>query len=106
VPLEERVQRWLEDERGWRQSPHAVIEAIAALEPAPNVQLLTIWKDLAKRGLATSVLADYFDQRHAVRVAQRLIMSNAIAPLIADSLDPARLALAVRDWQQISDVLR
>jgi tRNA 2-selenouridine synthase len=106
VPLEERVQRWLEDERGLQQSPHAVIEAIAALEPAPNVSLLERLKDLATRGLtglASSVLADYFDQCHAASMARRLGKPVAMAPLVADSLEPARLASAVGDWQPMSN---
>lgn len=103
APLEERVERWLEDEPAWLASPHLVIDAIAASEP-PDVHVLERWKDLASRslaGLVASVLADHLDRLHAARMAQRLIMPNGMAPLVADSLKPEQLALAVRAWQPV-----
>ncbi|GAB3759172.1 hypothetical protein GCM10028796_05960 [Ramlibacter monticola] len=104
VPLAERVERWLEDESAWA-SPFAAIDAIAALESPPDGRVLARWKELVLRGragLVASVLTDHLDRRHAARLVQRLAKPNGLAPLVADSLRPERLALAVRAWHPIS----
>ncbi len=49
--------------------------------------------------LVASVLTDYLDRRQAARLAQRMDMPSAMAPLMVDSLQPEGLALAVRVWQ-------
>jgi hypothetical protein len=72
------------------------------VEPAPNVSLLERWKELAPgglMGLASCVMADYFDQCHAASMARRLGKPVATAPLVADSLEPAWIAVAVQEWQ-------
>lgn len=108
APLEERVERWLEDEPAWLASPQAAVNAIAASEPPPDVRVLERWKDLSARGLSglvASVLADHLDRLHAARMAQRLIKPNGIAPLVANSLKPEPLALAVRAWQPVPNAV-
>ena len=102
APFEERVDRWIEDEPAWQASPHTAIDVIAASDPELDVRVLERWKDLAVRsraGLVASVLADYFDRRHALRLAQTV----GVALLLADSLDPERLVTTVRSWQRASD---
>lgn len=104
--LDERVDRWMEDEPAWRASPESVIDAIASSESPPDARLVERWRALAVRelsGLVASVLADYFDRRYATRVAQRPAKATALAPLVTDSLKAERLAHVVRAWQPASD---
>lgn len=107
APLEERVNRWIEDESGWA-SPSTALGALVSLEPAPDVLLVERWKNELLGGLAdlvASVLTGYLDQLQASRVARRLKRSNSLAPLSVDSLKPERLAFAVRAWQPTSDAV-
>lgn len=107
APLEERVNRWIEDEPAWA-SPSIALDTLASMEPAPDVRLVERWKDLLLGNLAdlvASVLAGYLDRLQAIRVAQRLRHPNSLAPLVADSLMPDRLALAVRAWQPAPDAV-
>lgn len=101
APIDERIERWIEDELAW-SSPMAVIDALASWEPPPDVRVVERWKALAADGLAdlmASVLNDYIDRCHAARLASRTAETHTIAPLVAESLKPDRLALAVRAWQ-------
>jgi tRNA 2-selenouridine synthase len=105
VPLEERVDRWIEDEPAWG-APSTALDALASLEPAPDVRIVERWKDLLLGNLAdlvASVLTGYHDPQHATRVAQRFGRPNSLAPLSVDSLKLERLALAVRAWQPAPD---
>lgn len=105
VPIEERVNRWIEDESGWA-SPATALDALASLEPAPDVRLVERWKDLLLGNLAdlvSSVLTDYLDRLRAARSAQRMNRPNGLAPLSVDSLGPERLALVLRAWPPASD---
>ena len=107
VPLEERADRWIEDDPGWA-SPATALDALASMEPAPDVRLVEGWKDLMLGNLAdlvASVLTGYLDRLQAIRVMQRLRHTNSLAPLVADSLMPDRLALAVRAWQPAPDTV-
>ena len=107
APIEERVNRWIEDEPAWA-SPSDAVDAIASWEPAPERHLLDRWRELSLRelaGLVASVLTDYLDRRQAARLSQRMAMSSGIAPLVADSLNPDRLAPTVRAWQPTSDAV-
>lgn len=99
--LEERVDRWIEDEPAWA-SPLEAIEALTSFDPPPECRLVDQWKDLSRGGLAglvSQVLAGYLDRLQAARVAQRLSNPNSLAPLVAGSLRANGLALAVRAWQ-------
>lgn len=101
APIDERVDRWIEDEPAWA-SPLDAIEALASLAPPPEVRLVEQWRQLTLcglTGLVASVLTGYFDRLNAARVAQRLANPNSFAPLVVDSLKPERMALAVRSWQ-------
>ncbi|WP_428418425.1 rhodanese-like domain-containing protein [Methylibium sp.] len=107
APIEERVNRWIEDEPAWA-SPSDAVDAIASWEPAPERHLLDRWRELSLRelaGLVASVLTDYLDRRQAARLSQRMAMSSGIAPLVADSLNPDRLAPTVRAWQPTPDAV-
>lgn len=107
APLEERVNRWMEAEPGWT-SPSTAIDALASLQPAPDLRLVEWWKDLLLGNLAdlvASVLTDYLDRLQAARSEQRLGRPNSPAPLVADSLMPDRLALLVRAWQPGPDAV-
>lgn len=101
VPLEERVNRWIEDEPAWG-SPLDAIDALALLEPPPDGRLIEHWKSLTLGGLGglvAGVLTGYLDRLRSARVAQRLAKPNHLAPLVVESLKPERLALVVRAWQ-------
>ncbi len=105
VPIEERVARWIEDESAWAE-PSVAIDAIASWDPPPQVGMIERWRDLSPSetaGLVASVLTDYLDPCLATRCAQRMAQSGSIAPLVADSLNPERLALAARAWHPASD---
>ena len=107
APIEERVNRWIEDEPAWA-SPSDAVDAIASWEPAPERHVLDRWKELSLRelaGLVAGVLTDYLDRRQAARLSQRMAMSSGIAPLVADSLNPDRLAPTVRVWQPTPDAV-
>jgi hypothetical protein len=70
--------------------------------------LLDRWRELSLRelaGLVASVLTDYLDRRQAARLSQRIAMSSGITPLVADSLNPDRLAPTVRAWQPTPDAV-
>ena len=70
--------------------------------------MLDRWRELSLRelaGLVASVLTDYLDRRQAARLSQRMAMSSGIAPLVADSLNPDRLAPTVRTWQPTPDAV-
>lgn len=101
APIEERVSNWLKEEPAWGE-PTIALDAIASMDPAPDVCIVERWKDLLLGNLAdliANVLTGYFDGLHAVRVTQRLARPNGLAPLKVDSLQAERLALAVRTWQ-------
>lgn len=105
APIEERVNRWIEDEPAWA-SPSDAVDTIASWEPPPEWRLIERWRDLSLRelaGLVASVLTDYLDRRQATRLSQRMATSSGIAPLVADSLNPDCLALTVRAWQPTPD---
>lgn len=107
APIEERVNRWIEDEPAWA-SPSDAVDAIASLEPPPEWRLIERWRELSLRelaGLVASVLTDYLDRRQAARPSQRMATSSGIAPLVADSLNPDRLAPTVRAWQPTPDAV-
>ena len=107
APIEERVNRWIEDEPAWA-SPSDAVDAIASWEPAPERHSLDRWRELSLRelaGLVASVLTDYLDRRQAARLSQRIAMSSGIAPLVADSLNADRLAQTVRAWQPTPDAV-
>ena len=105
APLDERIDSWIEDEPAWT-SPLAVIDALASSQPPPAGPLVERWKALALGGLVdliASVLNDYIARCHAARLAQRTAKTQPIAPLVAESLKPDRLAVAVRAWQPITE---
>lgn len=105
APLEERVDRWIEDEPAWT-SPFDAIDTLASLEPPPDVRIVEQWKDLSLgdlAGLVASVLTGYLDRLNAARVSHRLRKPNSLAPLVADSLKPERLTLVVRAWKPALD---
>jgi tRNA 2-selenouridine synthase len=107
APIEERVSRWMEDEPAWA-SPSDAVSAIASWEPPPEWRLIERWRELSLRelaGLVASVLTDYLDRCQAARPSQRVGTSSGIAPLVADSLNPDRLALAVSAWQSTPDAV-
>ena len=65
APIEERVNRWIEDEPAWA-SPSDAVDAIASWSPPPEGRLIERWRDLSLRelaGLVASVLTDYLDRR-------------------------------------------
>ena len=108
TPLAERVRRWFEDEPVWQASPQAVVEALASSQPPPETRVLARWKGLAdqgRAGLAGSVLVEHIDRCFTSRTNRTNVKLNLVAPLVADSLDPVQLALTVRDWQRVFDVL-
>ena len=101
APIEERVNRWIEDEPAW-VSPSDAVDAIATWSPPPEGRLIERWRDLSLRelaGLVASVLTDYLDRRQSDRLSLRMAKSTGIAPLVVDSLKQDKLALAVRAWQ-------
>jgi len=101
APLEERVDRWIEDEPAWA-SPTSAIDALAAQDPQPEIRIIEQWKELSLDSVArlvASVLTGYFDLLYVARLEQRLSESDGIAPLVVDSLRPERLVLAVRAWK-------
>ena len=105
APLDERVNSWIEDEPAWR-SPSTALDALALMEPAPDVRLVERWKSFFLDNLAelvASVLTDYLDRLQAARSAQRMNRPNSLAPLSIDSLNAERLAVAVRAWQPTAD---
>lgn len=107
VPLEERAERWIEDDPGWA-SPPTALDALRSLEPAPDQRILERWKDLLLGNLVdlvANVLSEYLDPLHANRIAQRMGRPNSLAPLSVDSLRPELLALAVRTWQPNAEPL-
>lgn len=107
APIEERVSRWMEDEPAWA-SPSNAVSAIASWEPPPEWRLIERWRELSLRelaGLVASVLTDYLDRCQAARMSQRVGTSSGIAPLVADSLNPDCLALAVSAWQSTRDAV-
>ena len=107
APIDERVARWIEDEPAWT-TPLDAIEAVASLTPPPEVRLVEHWKQLSLcglTGLVASVMSGYFDRLSAARFAQRLVRPNSLAPLMADSLHPERMVLAVRSWQPAADAV-
>ena len=98
----ERVQRWLEDEPLLHAEPSDVIQAVAALSPAPSSKLLAHWRRLTARGvtdlLLSSVLTDYIDPAYAEGAAERSADRHPLPPLVVDSLTPNALSAAVRAW--------
>lgn len=107
APIEERAIRWIEDEPAW-VSPSTALDALVSLQPAPDLRLVEQWKDLLLGNLAdlvASVLTGHLDRLQAIGVAQRLSYPNSLAPLVADSLTPDRLALEVRAWQPAADAV-
>jgi tRNA 2-selenouridine synthase len=105
VPIEERVNRWIEDEPAWA-SPSDAVDAIASWSPPPEGRLIERWRELSLRelaGLVASVLTDYLDRRQSARLSLRTEKAHGIAPLVVDSLSPERLALTVRAWQPIRE---
>lgn len=107
APLDERVGCWIEDEPAWASPPDA-IDALASMGPTPNVAIVEQWKNLLLgnlAGLVASVLIGHLDRLHAARVSHGLSKPNSLAPLVADSLKPERLALVVRAWQPAPDAV-
>lgn len=107
APLEERADRWIDDDSGWA-SPSTALDALGSLEPAPDQRIFERWKDLLLGnlvGLVANVLTEYLDPLHANRIAQRISRPNSLAPLSVDSLRPEVLALAVRTWQPNAEPL-
>lgn len=107
APIDERVSSWLEVEPAWGE-PTIAFSTMASMDPAPDVRIVERWKDPLLGNLAdliASVLTGYFDRLNAARVAQRLARPNSLAPLKVDSLQPERLALAVRTWQPAPDAV-
>jgi len=101
APIEERVNRWIEDEPAWG-SPSDSVDTIASWKPPPEGRLIERWRELSLRelaGLVASVLTDYLDRRQSARLSQGMAKSNGIAPLVVDSLKQDQLTLAVRAWQ-------
>lgn len=106
APIEERVNRWIEDEPAWAW-PSDAIDAIASWSPPPEGRLIERWRELSLRelaGLVASVLTDYLDRRQSARLSLHMAKSNGIAPLVVDSLKQDQLALAVRAWQPTPEV--
>lgn len=98
MPLEERVKGWIDDEPVWR-APSTELDALASLQPAPDLRIVERWKGLLPGSLAdlvATVLTEHLDPLHATRIAQRMGGPNSLAPLSVDSLKPERLALALR----------
>ncbi len=107
APLEERVNRWLEEEPAW-SAPSIALDTLASMEPAPDVRIVERWKGLLLGNLTdliASVLTGYFDRLSAARVAQRLARPNSLAPLKVDSFQPERMTLAIRAWQPAPDAV-
>lgn len=105
APIEERVNRWIEDEPAWAW-PSDAVDAIASWSPPPEGSLIERWRELSLRelaGLLASVLTDYLDRRQSARLSLRMAKSNGIAPLVVDSLKQDQLALAVRAWQPTAE---
>jgi hypothetical protein len=105
APIEERVNRWIEDEPAWAW-PSDAVDAIASWSPPPEGSLIERWRELSLRelaGLVASVLTDYLDRRQSARLSLRMAKSNVIAPLVVDSLKQDQLALAVRAWQPTAE---
>jgi len=105
APMDERIDLWIEDEPAW-SSPLSAIDALASSEPPPDARVLERWKAMALGGLVdliASVLSDYVDRCHTARRASREATGRPIAPLVAESLGPDRLASAVRAWQPIPE---
>ncbi len=106
APIEERVNRWIEDEPAWAW-PSDAVDVIASWSPPPEGRLIQRWRELSLRelaGLVASVLTDYLDRRQSARLSLRTAKSNGIAPLVVDSLMQDQLALAVRAWQPTPEV--
>lgn len=107
APLEERVDRWIEDEPAW-EAPSTALDALASLAPAPDARIIERWKDLLLGNLAdlvATVLTEYLDRLQAARSAQRLNRPNSLALLSVDSLKPDRLTLLVRAWPPAADAV-
>lgn len=107
APLEERAERWIDDDSGWA-SPPTALDALGSLEPAPDQRIFERWKDLLLGNLVdlvANVLTEYLDPLHANRIAQRMGRPNSLATLSVDSLGPEVLALAVRTWQPNAEPL-
>lgn len=105
APIEERANRRIEDEPD-RASPSTALDALASLEPAPDVRIVDRWKGLLLGDLAdlvASVLTDYLDRVQFARSAQRPNRPNSLAPLSVDSLSPDTLALVLRAWPPSDD---
>ena len=105
APIQERVNRWIEDEPAWA-SPSDAVDAIASWSPPPEGRLIERWRELSLRelaGLVASVLTDYLDRRQSARLSLRKAKSNGIAPLVIDSLKKDQLTLAVRAWQPMPE---
>lgn len=101
APIDERVDRWIEDEPAWA-SPLDAIEALTKFVPPPEVRAIELWKQLSVGGLAglvTSVLTEYVDRIQAGRVARRGSQSVDLVPLSVASLAPEALAVVVPVWQ-------
>ncbi len=101
APIEERVNRWIEDEPAWAW-PSDAVDVFASWSPPPEGRLIERWRELSLRelaGLVASVLTDYLDRRQSARLSLRTAKSNGIAPLVVDSLMQDQLAVSVRAWQ-------
>ncbi len=105
APIEERVNRWIEDEPAWA-SPSDALGAMESWKPLPEARLIERWRELSLRelaGLVASVLTDYLDRRQSARLSRRKVTSSGIEPLVVDSLKHDQLTLAVRAWQPTSE---
>jgi tRNA 2-selenouridine synthase len=100
APLEERVNRWIEEEPAWA-SPSDAIDAISSWDPSLEDSLVARWRELSPQelaGLVASVLTACLDSRQAARLSQRMATAEFIEPLLAQSLQPEHLARCVQSW--------
>lgn len=105
VPVEERVDRWIDDEPAWA-SPLKVIQALASLQSPPEAHLVERWKQqsiCSLRELVASVLTGYLDGLNFARTAHRLSRPNRLDPLQVSSLEQKPLVAALLSWQPSKD---
>jgi tRNA 2-selenouridine synthase len=102
VDLPERVRCWREDEPLLRGDASRLLDALAALVPAPGPEALARWRAMARAGvsdeLLTAVLSDHFDPLHATQLSTRAALRHALPPLTTPSLAMEDLAAAVQTW--------
>jgi tRNA 2-selenouridine synthase len=96
-----RASAWAEDEPLCADA-EALIPAVASLGAAPSAAAVTRWRDLALQGftglLLTGLLGDGLDPAYEAERADRARRQHALSPLVVESLGPAPLVEAVRQW--------